>query len=93
MSTHYPDEWAERMHSALEEAEKNLDVFQEIERVITAMSSAAVDVRNSGDLRTIIRVLSNQMIDEMTLIAAAKEAVEYGLQFPEAEQAEEESKE
>lgn len=90
MSTHYPDEWAERMHSALEEAEKNLDVFQEIERVITAMSSAAVDVRNSGDLRTIIRVLSNQMIDEMTLIAAAKEAVEYGLQFPEAEQAEEE---
>ena len=93
MSTHYPDEWAERMHSALEEAEKNLDVFQEIERVITAMSSAAVDVRNSGDLRTIIRVLSNQMIEEMTLITAAKEAVEYGLQLPEAEQAEEESKE
>ena len=90
MSTHYPDEWAERMHSALEEAEKNLDAFQEIERVITAMSSAAVDVKNSGDLRTIIRVLSNQMIDEMTLIADAKEAVEYGLQFPEAEQAEEE---
>lgn len=90
MSTHYPDEWAERMHSALEDVEEKLDVFQELERVITAMSSAAVDVKNSGDLRTIIRVLSNQMIDEMTLIAAAKEAVEYGLQFPEAEQAEEE---
>lgn len=86
----YSQEWAERMHSALEKAEKNLDIFQELERVITAMSSAAVDVRNSGDLRTIIRVLCNQMIDEMTLITAAKEAVEYGLQFPEAEQAEEE---
>lgn len=86
----YSQEWAERMHSALEDVEEKLDVFQELERVITAMSSAAVDVKNSGDLRTIIRVLSNQMIDEMTLIAAAKEAVEYGLQFPEAEQAEEE---
>lgn len=82
----YSQEWAERMHSALEDVEEKLDVFQELERVITAMSSAAVDVKNSGDLRTIIRVLSNQMIDEMTLIAAAKEAVEYGLQFPEAEQ-------
>lgn len=86
----YSQEWSERMHSALEDVEEKLDVFQELERVITAMSSAAVDVKNSGDLRTIIRVLSNQMIDEMTLIAAAKEAVEYGLQFPEAEQAEEE---
>ncbi len=86
----YSQEWSERMHSALEDVEEKLDVFQELERVITAMSSAAVDVKNNGDLRTIIRVLSNQMIDEMTLIAAAKEAVEYGLQFPEAEQAEEE---
>lgn len=86
----YSQEWSERMHSALEDVEEKLDVFQELERVITAMSSAAVDVKNSGDLRTIIRVLSNQMIDEMTLIADAKEAVEYGLQFPEAEQAEEE---
>lgn len=86
----YSQEWSERMHSALEDVEEKLDVFQELERMITAMSSAAVDVKNSGDLRTIIRVLSNQMIDEMTLIAAAKEAVEYGLQFPEAEQAEEE---
>ena len=30
------------------------------------------------------------MINREELIAAAKEAVEYGLQFPEAEQAEEE---
>lgn len=86
----YSQEWAERMHSALEDVEEKLDIFQELERVITAMSSAAVDVKNSGDLRTIIRVLCNQMIDEMTLITDAKEAVEYGLQIPEAEQAEEE---
>lgn len=87
----YNEEWAERMHKALEGAEGHLEEFRGFNRLIGAMMSAANDIRNEADLRTIVRTVSWRMVCELQKIDNARADISYGLQLPEAEQAEDES--
>lgn len=84
----YNEEWAERMHAALEDADKNLEEFRGFNHLIGAMMSASDDVKSDTYLRTIIRALTWRMICELKKIDDARAAIEYGLRLPEAEEAE-----
>ena len=84
----YNEEWAERMHAALEDADKNLEEFCGFNRLIGAVMSASDDVKSDTYLRTIIRALTWRMICELKKIDDAMAAIEYGLRLPEAEEAE-----
>lgn len=82
------EEWAERMHEALEGAEGHLEEFRGFNRLIGAVMSASNDVKSDTDMRTIIRALTWRMICELKKIDDARAAIEYGLRLPEAEEAE-----
>lgn len=90
MSTHYPDEWAERMHSALGATERHLEGLKNIEDIAAALFGAASDIRDAEALRTVVKSLAKELIGSDFTIKCIRKELEYGLQFPEAEQAEEE---
>ena len=90
MSTHYPDEWAERMHSALGATERHLEGLKNIEDIAAALYSAASDIRKEEDLRVVVKSLSRELIGSNLAIECIRKELKYGLQLPEAEQAEEE---
>jgi len=90
MSTHYPDEWAQRMHSALGATERHLEGLKNIEDIAAALYGAASDIRKEEDLRTVVKSLAKELIGSNLAIACIRTELEYGLQLPEAEQAEEE---
>ena len=90
MSSHYPDEWAERMHSALQAAEAPVKELEKLYAVASAMYSVANDIDSVTALRTVVKALSNETIGALKNLEYIKKSLEYGLQLPEAEQAEEE---
>lgn len=90
MSSHYPDEWAERMHSALGATERHLEVLKNIEKIAAALYGAAGDIRKEEDLRVVVKSLSRELIGSNLAIECIRKELEYGLKLPEAEQAEEE---
>lgn len=90
MSTHYSDEWAERMHSALMASEAAAGELKKMNKIADAMFSASNDINSAEALRTVVRALANEILGELRYADDIEEAVEYGLQVPEAEQAEEE---
>lgn len=86
MSSHYPDEWAERMHSALGATERHLEGLKNIEDIAAALYSAASDIRKEEDLRTVVKSLAKELIGSNFAIECMRKELEYGLQLPEAEQ-------
>ena len=86
----YSQEWSERMHSALQAAEAPVKELEKLYAVASAMYSVANDIDSVTALRTVVKALSDKMIGELKNLEYIKKSLEYGLQFPEAEQAEEE---
>ena len=89
MSSHYPDEWAQRMHSALGATERHLEGLKNIEEIAAALYGAASDIRKEDDLRAVVKSLAKELIGSNFVIECIREELEYGLRLPEAEQAEE----
>ena len=44
MSNHYPDEWAQRMHTALGATERHLEGLKNIENIAAAYKKAAANM-------------------------------------------------
>lgn len=86
----YSQEWSERMHSALMASEAAVGELKKMNKIAGAMFSAANDIVSVTALRTVVIALANEMLAELKYADDIKEAAEYGLQLPEAEQAEEE---
>lgn len=90
MENEYSQEWSERMHSALQAAEVPVKELEKLYAVAGAMYSVADDINSVTALRTVVKALSNEMIYKLKNLEDIKRSLEYGLQLPEAEQAEEE---
>lgn len=90
MSSHYSDEWAKRMHTALGATERHLEGLKNIEEIAAALYGAASDIRKEEDLKTVVKSLAKELIGSNFAIECIRKELEYGLQLPEAEQAEEE---
>lgn len=88
MSSHYPDEWAERMHSALAATDKQIGNLKEINNIAAALYGAASDIRSDADLRTVVKVLSNEIGGKLRSLELIERHLEDGLRLPEAEQVE-----
>ena len=86
MSNHYPDEWAQRMHTALGATERHLESLKNIEKIAAALFGAASDIRKEEDLRTVVKSLAKELIGCNLAIECIRKELEYGLQLPEAEQ-------
>ena len=82
----YTKEWSERMHSALQTADVSATELRKMKRIAGAMFSAANDIVSVTALRTVVIALANEMLAELKYADDIKEAAEYGLQLPEAEQ-------
>ena len=50
MSSHYPDEWAERMHSALGATERHLEGLKNIEDIAAATERHLEGLKNIEDI-------------------------------------------
>ena len=90
MSSHYPDEWSQRMHEALEATEGHLKEMKEINDIAAALHGAACNIRSEEDLRTIAKALANEIAAKIRCVDYIERYLEHGLRLPEAEQAEEE---
>ena len=86
MSSHYPDEWAQRMHSALGATERHLEGLKDIEEIAVALYGAASDIRKEEELRTVVKSLAKELIGSNFVIECIRKELEYGLRLPEAEQ-------
>ena len=86
MSSHYPDEWAQRMHSALGATERHLESLKDIEEIAVALYGAASDIRKEEELRTVVKSLAKELIGSNFVIECIRKELEYGLRLPEAEQ-------
>lgn len=87
----YSEEWAERMHKALQAAEAPVKELEKLYAVASAMYNVANDINSVTALRTVVKALSNEMISDLKNLEYIKRSLEHGLRLPEAEQAEDES--
>lgn len=90
MSTHYPDEWSERMHASLAATERQIENLKEINKIAAALYGAACDIKYDADLRTVVKVLSSEIAGKLRSLELIERHLEDGLRLPEAEKVEEE---
>lgn len=83
MSSHYPDEWNQRMHSALVATERHLEGLKNIEEIAAALYGAASDIRKEEDLRMVVKSLAKELIGSNFAIECIRKELKDGLRLPE----------
>lgn len=79
----------EKMEETMESAAKAVRSLRGTNRIAGALISAADDIHSSTSLRTVVKALANDLISILGVVDDIKEALEEGLEMPEAEKGEE----